>query len=137
MIKELLVGPTIDEVLYNFKDLSPSELLMKSCKIGLLDGVKIALEKGVDLNDHYMDSNIKYMDTFMEYSEDGKTATCVSFMIGDGNEYLYECSKRGYYDIVKLLLENSVNPNSKNDVILKFTKIYSHDKVVELLKSYM
>ena len=137
MIKELLVGPTIDEVLDNLKELSPSELLMKSCKIGLLKGVEIALERGVDINGYYMHSGIRYMDIFMEYSEDGKTTTCISFMAGDGNEYLYECSTRGYYDIVKLLLEKGINPNSKNDVILKFTEKNGYHKVVELLKSYI
>jgi len=49
-IKHLLVGPTEDEIMDNFLKLSPNEMLIKSCKIGSLNGVKIALQRGAKVS---------------------------------------------------------------------------------------
>ena len=49
-LRDKLVGPTEDEILYNFKDLSPDKLLVKSCKVDFLRGVEIAIEKGADIH---------------------------------------------------------------------------------------
>jgi len=49
-IKSLLVGPSEEEIWNNIKDLSPEALLIKSCKSGLLIGVKFAIEKGVNIH---------------------------------------------------------------------------------------
>ena len=50
-LKDKLVGPTEDEVLDNLK-LRPNDLLLKSCKIGFLKGVEIALNRGADVHIH-------------------------------------------------------------------------------------
>ena len=52
-LRDKLVGPSDDEVMDNLKHLSPDELLRKSCKIGFLKGVEVALKKGADI--HYYD----------------------------------------------------------------------------------
>jgi len=60
-LKDKLVGPTEDEVLENFnkKHLEEIEklnkkhnqdILLKSCKLGLIKGVKGAVENGADIN---------------------------------------------------------------------------------------
>ena len=60
-LKDKLVGPTEDEVLDNFnkKHLEEleklnkkhnQEILIKSCKLGLIKGVKGAVENGADIN---------------------------------------------------------------------------------------
>ena len=49
-LRDKLVGPTEDEVIDIFLKKSPQELLRKSCKLGLLKGVKIAIENGADIH---------------------------------------------------------------------------------------
>ena len=49
-LRDKLVGPTEDEVLDNFKDLTPDKLLVKSCKINFLKGVEVSLERGADIH---------------------------------------------------------------------------------------
>ena len=54
-LKEKLVGPTDDEVFNNLKDLknfSSDRLLIKSCEIGLIKGVELALERGANVDFH-------------------------------------------------------------------------------------
>jgi len=143
MILDVLRGPTDDEIFENYKDLSPVELLMKSCKSGFLNGVQVAIDNGANINELFLpirregDNVISYSNGFVEYTEDGKTATCIFWMLGDGNEFLKESSSRRYYDIVKLLLENGANPNSKNNILLKLAEYNEQYKMVELLKEYI
>ena len=143
MILDILRGPTDDEIFENYKDLSPTELLMRSCKSGFLKGVQVVLSKGVNVNEIFIpirrecDNFPRFNICLTEYSEDGKNLTYISYIIGDGNDYLKEASERGYYDIVKLLLENGANPNSKNNIIVKIAEQNKNYNIVELLKEYI
>ena len=49
-IKHLMLGPTDDEIIDNLKQLPPDKMLLKCCQIGLLEGVKVALERGAKIS---------------------------------------------------------------------------------------
>jgi len=138
MTKNILVGPTEDEIIYKYKDL-PSDLLMISCQNNFLEGVKYVINMGFDmsyyisLRNHYDEF---YNDFITEYSLDGKTAYLICFHMGDGNIYLKTAVERGNYDIVKYLLENGINPKSRNDIIIKIAKHHKYYNIVELLEEY-
>jgi len=49
-IKSLLIGPTEEEIWKNFEKMTPDEILILSCKMGYMRGVKKSLEMGSDVN---------------------------------------------------------------------------------------
>lgn len=136
-----------EEILKELDGLSPIDLLFKSAENNYLNGVKKALEKGVDINvtyDGVWNRSALIIATIKGYKD------IVEFLIKNGadvdnkkNKYdwtaLMYASREGYKDIVELLLKNGADVNSKtimNDTALYFATIYEHDDIVDLLKKH-
>jgi ankyrin repeat protein len=163
-IKHLLVGPTEDEVWNSIKDLKLDKILIKSSIIGLLKGVKYAIENGVDTNiDNALWSSINH--TNFEISkylvEQGADINVdngypikhackvgdldmVKFLIEHGadknqsNGYnLVISCRNGYYDIVKYLLEKGANPKLREGQCEEYAKEKGYDDILQLLEEYI
>ena len=67
-----LTGPSKEEIMYSLNTMSPDKALTKSIKLGLLDGVKIAIERGADLEDeHNTDDAFNYPEIYKYLIEHG------------------------------------------------------------------
>lgn len=98
-----------EEILKDLGKLTPKKLLFKSIEYNYLNGVKIALEKGVDINAHD------------EYGWDS----------------LLIASRNGYEEIVEFLLKNGANVNLKNNNgfnTLLYAAKFKNKEIVELIR---
>ena len=137
-LKDKLVGPTEDEVLNNLKDLSPDDLLIKSCKIGLVKGIEIALERGADINfnrnqalsEAVFNNNLEIIKLLHKNGVDINYGSDVA---------LRDAAYMGYTEIVNYLLDNGANPFSMNNRKGPFELSIErgHNETAELIKKYM
>ena len=135
-LRDKLVGPTEDEIMNNLKDLSPDKLLLKSCQIGFIKGIELALEKGADV--HYNNEQ-----ALRWASEEGNTeiVKClldlgVDVNVNNDQALQWACSN-GHTETVKLLLDNGADVHVNNDAPLRYVIQKGHTETVELLKKYM
>ena len=132
-LRDKLVGPTEDEVMDNFKDLSPNKLLSKSCKKGFLKGVQVALEQGADIHTYNTNPlidacNNDNFDIIKLLIENGADISNMNRTL------LSTCINANNYEMVKFLLENGARPFG---IPTPNTTSYDNSKIVELLKKYM
>lgn len=74
-IKNLLIGPSEDEMWDTLRNLSPDELLRRSCSSGFINGIKVAIERGanIEFNNYTIFKNLEenpnkeLSDFFKEY----------------------------------------------------------------------
>jgi len=135
-VKSLLVGPSEEEIWNHIKNLPSNEMLVKSCKIGFLKGVKLALDNGAFVN-VWGDEPLKYA------SENGHT-DIVELLLDRGadvnvnnDEPLIYASNYGHTDTVKLLLDRGADVHAKNDQPLKLASSHDDTDTINLLKKYM
>ena len=115
-LKDKLVGPTEHEVVENFKKLPPDEMLKRSSKLGLIDGVKIAIERGADIN---------YIDCLaLKYACDNGYYDIAKYLIDNGanirpenksHNLLTLASEKGYNDILGLLINKGLSVHINYD----------------------
>jgi ankyrin repeat protein len=133
-VRDLMKPKSDDEILKSLSDLNPNDLLMKSCSIGYLNGIKLALEKGADAsyNNNYA---IKYS------SEHGYTEI-VEFLLkerrvdpsDDDNFAIRFASQNGHIEIVKLLLQDKrVDPSAKDNSAIIYASKNGYTEIVKLL----
>ena len=135
-LRDKLVGPSEDEVMDNFKDLSPNDLLVKSCKIGFLRGVEIALERGanVHFNGEQSLAETVYNNNLDIFKLLHKNGADIHF----GRDVsLRDASHKGNTEMVKYLLDNGADVHVMNNRPLKLATEQGHTDIVELLKKYM
>ena len=162
-IRNLLVGPSDDEILKNLKKLKPIDLYNKSkdinffkgminafekdknitpnkllidcCEIGNLEGVKFAYEKG---------ANLEFNDgsPLQIASRDGHL-NVVKFLVESGvnihtyNEWAFKMAfKCMKYDVSKYLLEKGANPNIEKEYDFLFFSGDNDPKWMKLLFDY-
>lgn len=126
-IKSLLVGPTDEELLKQFSNLRPVDLLWKSVEIGWLNGIKFAFEKD--------DTLIKQMSMILVESAINGYLDIVKYTIENGADIhhwrdgaLFNAAEFGHYDVVKYLLENGADVHS--------THVYTEEEGSERYNSY-
>ena len=131
-----LVGSTEDEVWNTIKDLSPNEILIKSCDCGFIKGVIFALDNGANVQ--YKNNRSICDASWYGYID------IVKLLIDKGadihvnnDEPLKIASGQGNIEIVKLLLDNGCDVYSDNNISLKRAMRNGHTETVELLKTYM
>ena len=109
-LRDKLVGPTEEEVLYNLKDLTPIELLHKSCKIGLLKGVELALEKGVNIHS-WNDTSLR-LSSIYGYTEIVKLLLEKGADVHVDNDYPLKMSKKyGHIETQRIIENDIINKN--------------------------
>jgi len=133
-IKSLLVGPTKDEVWDNFKNLDDEQLLKLSSKNGFIDGVKKAIDNGVDIECNYGFALVN--------AANGGHYDIVKLLLDNGvsvggyhNDYFaltLSCEK-GYLNIVKLLVEHGSDVNAEGGSPLKCASYNGHIDVIKYL----
>lgn len=130
-VRDLLVGPTEDEIWDNIKNLKPTDLLMKSCEIGLLSGVKLSLEQGANI--HFQDDNP------LRTSSESGHLDIVEFLLKKGAKIhanddgsLVLASKNGHLDVVKFLLKNGAKIRKDGFPLITAAK-YGHIDLVKFL----
>jgi len=135
-LRDKLVGPTEDEVLYNLKDLTPIELLHKSCIIGFLKGVYLAIEKGVNL--HVGNDYALGLSSYRGHTEIVELLLDRGADVHSCDDYpLRMASRYGHTDVVKLLLDRGADIHINGDEPLRKSELNGHTETSELLKKYM
>ena len=129
-LKDKLVGPTEDEVMDNFKDLSPNELLLKSCKNGFLKGVEIALEKGANIHLNN--------DEPLVFASRNQHIDVVKLLFDKGTDFNIEMSListtfNGNKDLSEIILDNGDYTNSLIDESLVWASANGKIEIVKLL----
>jgi len=135
-IKNLLVGPTEDEVWDKLKGLSPDDLLDKSSVSDFLPGVKKAVELGADI--HVQN------DIFLRDAASRGYIDIIEYIISIGveidilhQEALRFASMNNHFDIVKLLLEHGSKVDSiGGKIALRVAKEKGFTRTYRLLKEY-
>jgi len=134
-IRNLLVGPTEDEVLKSLINLPPYELLVKSCEIGLIKGIKLALGQGIKHDDrfkHLLETNIKLnnvktVELLIESSD-------IYFVMDTINNNLKRCCNyESYLNMIKLLLKYITDIHYMDDVFLLNAIEHNNDNIVKIL----
>jgi ankyrin repeat protein len=108
-----------EDILKELGDLSPENILLQSAENNYIKGVKIALDKGADIN--YKD-NIGWTAllhaTFYGYKDIVelllKNGADINIKNNGGNTALIIASKFNHKNIIKLLLKNGADVNIKN-----------------------
>ncbi len=133
-VRDLMKPKSEEDILKSIDNLSSEELLKKSCQLGLLNGVKLALEKGVDPS---IDNNFA-----IEYASKNGHLEIVKLLLqdervdpSDHNNYAIECaSKNGHTEVVKLLLQDErVDPSDHRNDAIRYASENGHTEVVKLL----
>ena len=131
-----------EEILKDLGDLTPEELLYQSAENNFINGVKIALERGVDIN--AMDSDNFYRTALIKSSIKGHKEI-VELLIKKGADIndryrgstsLIISSLYGHKDIVELLIQNGADVNSKDkygDTALMSASRHGYKDIVEIL----
>jgi len=133
-IRDLMQPKSEEEILKSIDNLSPEELLKKSCSIGYLNGIKLALEKGVDpsVNNNYA----------IEIAAINGHTEIVKLLLTDervdpsdeNNFAIIYASENGHTEIVKLLLNDKrVDPSANNNYAIIYASENGHIDIVRLL----
>jgi hypothetical protein len=132
-----------EEIMKDLDNLTPKQLFIMSVYNNYINGVKIALEKGVDINEiHFGDIalitaiNEEYKDMVVFLIKNGAD---VNIQDDNKNTPLIWASNYGDKEIVEILLKNGADFNLKNifnETALKKASFYEYKEIIKLLKKY-
>ena len=110
-VKNILKPKSEEEILSHLNNLSPSDLLISSSKVGFLSGVKLALERGADVH--------VFNDEALRWASYHGNKNVVEFLLKGGanvhsnnEEPLRQSVENRRYDIIELLLKFGANIES-------------------------
>lgn len=131
-LKDKLKGKSDEEVFNEIKKLSPYDMMVKSVYYNYLDGVKLALKKGADIN--IIRNNPLGQASFSDHIDIVKYLIKNGSNININNGYaLYISSSNNYYNIVELLLKNGAHVNNKFYNPLMIASKNGNYEIVKLL----
>jgi len=147
LIEDKVISKDNDMVKYIFNYLYTRDkhhILSVACDYNNLDIVKYAVEKGkLNINCHdcllLLEPCIKGYTDIVEYLlQKGIDVHKSTIMDGDDKDdrYLWEASRFGHYNIVKLLLKYGANPLSNNSKAIISAKKAGHQSIHKLLIKY-
>jgi len=131
--ESILKGKSNDEVIQalNNLNLDSNDLLIKTVGLGILDGVKKALNNGVSVKAKnfalqwaVVYNQLKVIKLLLDKGADIHT---------DDNYALRLAAERGYLEVVKLLLRSGADVHANNDYALRYAAYNGHLDVVKLL----
>lgn len=129
-----LKGPTEEDIWNLIKNYDPDSMLVKSCEIGYLQGVKKSLEMGADIN--YDNSLSLYL------AVENNHINIVKYLIengvnleGDNNDIIKNALLSHNSEILKILL-NNVKHDIEVDKMIQLADGLKDSEMVEILKEY-
>lgn len=129
-----LKGPTEENIWNLIKNYDPDSMLVKSCEIGYLQGVKKSLEMGADIN--YDNSLSLYL------AVENNHINIVKYLIknginleGDNNDIIKNTLLSHNSEILKILL-NNVKHDIEVDKMIQLADGLKDSEMVEILKEY-
>lgn len=134
-----------EEILKELGNLSPDEMLLQSINYEYINGVKLAIEKGANIN--YQGDGEYYTPLMRAIRKVNKEIAELLLKngadINKKNRYgftnLMVASRIGHKDIVELLIKAGANLNIKNKngwTALRYASEKGHKEIVEILKKY-
>lgn len=137
-VRDLLVGPTEEEVLNSLKDLSPNELLSVSSNKNFVEGVEKALNDGAELNSE------STLNSFRSAVLFGSINVAI-YLINKGIDIYYRdgivliwAIDGNYNELVKLLLKKGTNFNKNilNNAYLR-SQLQGKIEISKLIQKYI
>lgn len=114
-----MIGPTEDEVWDTLKDYDTNNMYAKSCEAGFLKGVKLALEKGVDIF------------TYFQYDDEDDYG---EHMNETGNSALEHLIKNNDYEIFKYVFDNTSIKGHHYENIMNLLELSAYYNRIEFAK---
>lgn len=111
-IDQYLKGPTEEEALNAYMVMEPNKMLIKTVKQSFLPGVKVALERGADIN------TVDDKHNALDYAIYNKNSEIIDYLLDNGisiiNEFhiLSKVISENNYNLIKRLIEYGININA-------------------------
>jgi len=127
-------GPSEEDIWNTLKDFSPNVILVESCKIGFLEGVKDAIENDADVNQGngyplYLATENGHIDIVKFLLENGAK-------VSEDKEEIEIAIRHRFYEIVELLLEKCDITKIDFDSLLRQADNLKDTKMKNILIKY-